>query len=72
MSSVVQKRYVVVSGWVRSRYDGDVHFIPAHRVAQLYKVNPLECHFCDAPESYRGLPDGLIVLGPDSTGKYQI
>jgi len=37
------KRYLVVPGWVRSRVDGDRHWIGAERLMRLYGVDPAEC-----------------------------
>lgn len=37
------KRYVVHPGWIRSRYDGDLHFIGYWQLVQLHRVDPTEC-----------------------------
>ena len=35
--------YVLCPGWVRSRTDGDAHFIGARQLAHLYGVSMAEC-----------------------------
>lgn len=67
----MNKKYLVFSGAVVSHSDGDRHWIPSHKVAQLYGLNPEECVFANAkyPEEYLGYRD-LIELHPRSDGNY--
>lgn len=66
------KKYLVISERVNSKHDRDIHFISCSRLCELYGVNPEECIFADEdrPETFRGVPEGLIELRPDFTGKY--
>lgn len=41
------KKYILHSGYVRSQTDGQYHFISAHRLIELYHLNPKECHLMD-------------------------
>jgi hypothetical protein len=58
-------RYVLVPGEIRSRQDGDVHFIDAPTLARLYQLRPGEWTAWK-----RGLRPDLIVLGPRADGRY--
>lgn len=41
------KKYMVYGGLIYSKNDDQEHYIPAHKVAELYKVPPQECVFID-------------------------
>ena len=61
-------RYVVHPGWVRSRNDGQDHFIRAGRLIHLYRVNPRECIIVPYPHTLADLDRALIIertLPPD-------
>ena len=49
-------KYLVYPGYVRSRSDGDIHFITAQMLMRLYGVRPDEC----------------IVVRPDDIEEYQL
>ena len=69
------KKYVCYGGNIVSKHDHQEHFISAHQVAQLYKVNPDECYFVHYPqeESWKGFDfSGLIALYPRSSGDYNL
>jgi hypothetical protein len=40
---VKNKRYLVCPGYVRSRHDGDLHYVGARELIQLYGVDPADC-----------------------------
>lgn len=67
------RKYVVIPGWVRSQSDGELHFIDAPTLMQLYKIDPKECatmhgDFRDHGKDF----NGLIRLRPRRDGKYEI
>jgi len=66
------KKYVCCSGNIISQNDGDIHFIPASRLPQLYGVKKEECYFPVSGELYKDFPDGLIPLYPRSDGNYSL
>jgi hypothetical protein len=37
------KQFIVVGDYIHSRGDGDRHFISAHRLCELYQLDPLDC-----------------------------
>ena len=66
-------KYVVHPGTVWSKTDGDVHFIGARRLMQLYGVSPLECVIDDVKGTMLGHhTEGLIHLSPDFHGDYKL
>lgn len=71
-----EKKFVLVGSRIMSNNDGDWHFIPANRLAVLYKLNPNECIFMRDVEEYkrneRALPENAIVLWPRSDGNYNL
>ena len=40
---IVEKKYLLYPGHVRSKNDGDWHYISASKLAALYKVSMQEC-----------------------------
>ena len=46
--------YVLCHGWVRSRTDGDAHFIGASQLAHLYGVPFRDCYVM--PSDWLSLP----------------
>lgn len=68
------KKYLVVPGWVKSQNDGEMHFVNAPRLMQLYRVSPHECLVVnDRDEAIeRGFGGDLLVLLPDPSGRYFI
>lgn len=78
---MLNKKYLVFGGWVRSKHDRQSHYVAPRMVAYLYNVNPLECIFIADkaelnPQTF--LPYGfnenhnLIKLGPQTNGKYNL
>ena len=46
-------KYAIQPGHVRSKVDGDVHYINARTLMQLYKVDPRECLVIDPKDDAR-------------------
>jgi hypothetical protein len=71
---VMKKKYVIHPGLVKSKSDGDVHFISSARLCELYGVRWEEC-IKGRPGWERGYTpefrSTLIHLAPDSTGEYK-
>ena len=61
----MRPKYLLCPGEIRSKNDGDFHYISAGRLIALYGVKASEC-----TTDYRGL-DGLIPLEPRYQGDYQ-
>jgi len=74
------KKYVIFGGKVKSKYDGEEHYIPPYRVAELYGLNPHSPNvklisgknFEMAERELRGLDNSWIPLFPRSDGKYKL
>ena len=73
-------RYLLCPGYVKSKYDGDEHYIGAMRLARLYGVDPRECEIFEPrpwwPASFyrqdeRRYKD-LIKLVPRYDGDYTL
>lgn len=72
---VHKKRYVVYPGEVRSKADGQVHFVCAADLIRLYEVDHRECIVHRQRQVYdRGYIEptypGMIPLTPRGDGKY--
>ena len=74
------KKYLVWGGHVISKNDKQMHYVPGHKVASLYKVPPSECIIIDGFDAgsihrvsqlRRTRPD-LIVLYPRDDGNYDL
>lgn len=71
-------KYCVHGGSVRSIWDGDFHFIPAYRVAELYGLRRHEWRegvSMDAHPSSLKWQDhrwSVNCLGPDEYGDYRL
>jgi hypothetical protein len=66
------KRYCLHPGFVRSRSDGDRHFITAHKLARCYGVPLRECVVAgDSPRMDLNV-NRLIDLYPRSDGEYSL
>lgn len=63
-------RYVLHPGYIRSKHDGDEHFIGGPRLARLYGVNLRDCVYGDV----RGYAarKGDIHLFPRFDGDYRL
>lgn len=70
------KKFVCVGGYIRSRHDKQLHYVDAHNVMMLYRLNPFECVLVDGLDSghLRSHRDEqpLIHLHPDPTGRYDL
>ena len=68
------KKYVCVGRYIRSRHDNQLHYVDAHNVMLLYRLNPSECVLVDRFDSgyLRSHRDEqpLTHLYPDPTGRY--
>jgi len=69
------KKYVVIPGEVRSRNDGDMHYLDAPKLMRLYGVRHHECIVMkgDLPpelEYKMALRYGLEILMPRYDGNY--
>lgn len=76
MADVVH-RFVCVGGEVRSRNDGQRHYVQANQLPELYGVPREHCVFVDRAmmRSLRAVTlfePGVVVLHPDPTGKYVV
>ncbi len=66
----MSKKYICFSNSVISS-DGDIHFISARYLPQLYKVNPEECIIVNKERDLIGLDlNNFIHLNPKSDGNY--
>lgn len=68
-------KYIVVASTVRSLYDGDLHFIPAKRLIDLYGVDPKQCvtvadGFRSVARAVEKYPNAEI-LKPLADGEYR-
>lgn len=66
------KRYVLYPGRVRSKNDGELHYISAKMLARLYGVALEECYVFRPGPGQEGLPEGLIHLSPQYDGDYTL
>ena len=73
MGSLKPPKYLCHGGYVRSRHDGEIHYVSARRMPQLYGVDPAECMFTmsEGARPYFA-PPWLIDLVPDPTGQYVV
>lgn len=66
--------YVLVPGYVTSKYDGDIHYITARELQRLYQVDPANC--VEAPigrgAEYWEPPNDAIYLYPRHDGDYSL
>lgn len=65
-------KYIIVPGYIKSKNDGEIHYISASQLMRLYKVNPLECIVALGKYWHRGRIgiESLIVLRPRYDGNY--
>lgn len=68
----MNKRYLVIGGYIISKNDGDKHYVSAPTLCRLYGVNTMECVLADElrPDSMLDLPENLIILRPRYDGIY--
>jgi hypothetical protein len=70
-SSLSEKRYLLVPGYVTSANDGQRHFVSGAQLASLYGVSLSECH------THRGVSEPrekekLTILRPRADGQYRL
>lgn len=71
-------RYYIVPGYIRSKYDKDIHYIDSATLIRLYDVSRSECLILDESSEYhRRLIDtahmkGIKVLKPNYNGDYNV
>lgn len=72
-------KYLVIADYVRSKYDGDMHFITCAKLIKLYGVKEKECICLD--NGHKSIPPidfyhrrygELIELRPRYNGDYRI
>lgn len=67
------KKYLCIGSMVVSVTDGDIHYVNAYRVAELYGVPLHECVFMEETDSIPPGYDGTLrILRPDPTGIYNV
>lgn len=71
------KKYICYGSNVKSKTDGQIHYVSSRKVAMLYGVNPKECIMVDySTPSYwekqyqKEFLDNLRVLQPRKDGNY--
>jgi len=52
-------KYIIDPGYVRSKSDGDVHYISAQQLMKLYNVSPAEC-LINHVDNWQGYTDDFI------------
>lgn len=69
-------KYIVYDGKVKSKNDGDIHYISHQQVIRLFGVNPTECLLVNRPDWFRGYSkeflETLKVLQPKQNGDYSL
>ena len=69
-------KYVLCPGEVVSATDGDIHYISAKQLQELYGVNPKDCIFypdmSDPRNKHWIVPDDAIFLHPREDGNYTL
>ena len=67
------KVYAVYPGEVKSKTDGDVHYLSFHRLCRLYNVNPAQCVDMSRESARNAIIEdisSLIPLTPLYSGDY--
>lgn len=67
-------KYLIIGDWVRSKNDGDRHYISARQLIELYGLDPKECKTIEnnQPMSLLGVDLTMFtVLRPLIHGKYR-
>lgn len=62
-------RYILHPGWIRSKHDGDSHYITAPMLWSLYGVPPAQCRVYDPA---RKGEEGEVHLYPRYNGNYTL
>jgi len=67
------KKYLICPEKVISKNDGDLHFINANSLMQLYNVKPEECIIINNKEDLQGLDiTKYTILRPRYDGNYNL
>ncbi|HDD43827.1 MAG TPA: hypothetical protein ENG63_03065 [Candidatus Desulfofervidus auxilii] len=69
------KKYLVFGGYVYSKNDNQLHYIPSYQVAKLYGLNPYapNVRLVNKPDDYWGLNiTEWEILTPSSIGDYKL
>ena len=66
------KKYIVYGGYVKSKNDGQIHYIDSLTVCRLYKVSPAECIFPDREIEASREHGKYKELYPRSDGEYNL
>ena len=69
-----ETKYAVFPGKIRSKSDGDIHYISAEKLIRLYGVDPKECLIISDDrdlQRQRHRIDGLVQLHPRYHGDYK-
>ncbi len=69
------KKYAVVGGPIMSENDGDLHYVNAGTLCDLYSLDRRECILYDRNRPgffWHHIPPELIVLGPRYDGNYEV
>lgn len=65
------KKYILYPGYVRSKYDGELHLVTYGKLIELYKLNPKDC--IDGSKVFlfhEFNKNKLIHLSPREDGNY--
>jgi len=69
----MDKKYIVVGGWVISKQDGDRHYINASKLIELYQLDRNECYLMEEKDETIksvGIDKDAIILRPRYDGDY--
>ena len=72
MTDELEKKYLVLGGYVNSKNDGQRHYIGCNKLMKLYGVSPNECYCREEWDIYGGYPEGLKILRPNYEGYYSL
>lgn len=70
-----KKKYIVIGDTVRSKSDGQEHFVPAFQLCRLFQLDPEECHLMssqdpDLGRKLRTLSQVMPRFYPSESGNY--
>ena len=71
-------KYYIIPGHIKSKYDGDIHYINENMLMRLYNVNPKECLVLSLDKPYhvklleQADTDGIKILKPRYHGDYNV
>lgn len=71
-------KYIVIGEYIKSRLDGEMHYVPCNRLIELYGVKKSECTCMTEEDTYIPYNDiiiqtsGLTILKPQYNGDYTI